>query len=92
MNNLLSAEQILFACLSDLSKKNEHADLSVMREINQVVLCAMHKHSTQYLLPLKKLLTEVGITLRQPELLKVAEAIETINSYLRGSERYLSLA
>ncbi|WP_443943622.1 hypothetical protein ACJVDH_11885 [Pedobacter sp. AW1-32] len=69
MNKLLSAEDILFECLSELSAKSANTEIEVGKDINEAVLKAMQKHTAQYLVRVDRFLQRLSkLTIKDPSI------------------------
>ncbi|KQM71457.1 hypothetical protein ASE74_23460 [Pedobacter sp. Leaf216] len=85
MNKLISAEKLLFECLMELSCKDGHEQLEVSSAINEAVLCAMHRHTEQFLLPLSKLLKKFS----KLKLMKSNSTIKELERFRKKIKSYL---
>jgi len=85
MNKLISAESLLFECLLELSSKDGHEQLEVSSAVNEAVLCAMHRHTDQFLLPLAQLLKKFS----KLKLMKSNSTIKELERFRKKIKAYL---
>ncbi|WP_316844098.1 hypothetical protein [Pedobacter psychrodurus] len=87
MNKLISAEKLLFECLLELSSKDGHEQLEVSSAVNEAVLCAMYRHTDQFLVPLAQLLKKIS----KLKLMKSDPTIKELERFRKKIKTYLNL-
>ena len=86
MKKFISAENLLFECLLELSSKDGYEQLEVSSAVNEAVLCAMHRHTDQFLLPLAQLLKKFS----KLKLMKSNSTIKELENFRKKIKTYLS--